>query len=171
MLGAMIRGNGSSPSCRAASGLWAARRWTTGCLWRRCCIATEPGFPGGICRSGLGMGKTCLGVGAAGPKVGSGKRVSSAWPERLRTSTRCSTARWCVLTNPARARKKEGESQALGRSKGGWSTKMHATVDALGHPTGFLLTPGPACDWEGADALRPALEAPTVMADKGYDAD
>ena len=48
---------------------------------------------------------------------------------------------------------------------------MHATVDALGHPTGFLLTPGPACDWEGADALRPALEAPIVMADKGYDAD
>jgi transposase len=48
---------------------------------------------------------------------------------------------------------------------------MQATVDALGHPTGFLLTPGPACDWEGADALRPALEAPIVMADKGYDAD
>jgi transposase len=51
------------------------------------------------------------------------------------------------------------------------STKIHATVDALGNPTGFLLTPGQACDLEGADALLPTLEAPVVIADKGYDAD
>jgi transposase len=41
----------------------------------------------------------------------------------------------------------------------------------LGHPTGFLLTPGQACDWEGADALLPALDAPMVIADQGYDAE
>jgi len=51
------------------------------------------------------------------------------------------------------------------------STKIHATVDALGNPTGFLLTPGQACDLDGADALLPALAAPIVIADKGYDAD
>jgi transposase len=51
------------------------------------------------------------------------------------------------------------------------STKIQATVDALGHPTGFLLTPGQASDREGADALLPVLEAPIVLADKGYDAD
>jgi transposase len=51
------------------------------------------------------------------------------------------------------------------------STKIHATVDALGNPTGFLLTPGQACDLEGADALLPALDASIVIADKGYDAD
>jgi transposase len=51
------------------------------------------------------------------------------------------------------------------------STKIHATVDALGYPTGFLLTPGQACDWDGADVLLPALAAPIVIADKGYDAD
>ena len=61
--------------------------------------------------------------------------------------------------------------QAVGRSKGGLSTKIHATVDALGNPTGFLLTPGQACDLEGADALLPTLAAPIVIADKGYDAD
>jgi transposase len=59
----------------------------------------------------------------------------------------------------------------MGRSKGGLSTKIHATVDALGNPTGFLLTPGQACDLEGADVLLPALAAPVVIADKGYDAD
>ena len=41
----------------------------------------------------------------------------------------------------------------------------------MGNPTGFLLTPGQACDLEGADALLPTLEAPIVIADKGYDAD
>jgi transposase len=51
------------------------------------------------------------------------------------------------------------------------STKIHATVDALGNPTGFLLTPGQACDREGADVLLSVLEAPIVIADKGYDAD
>ena len=59
----------------------------------------------------------------------------------------------------------------IGRSKGGLSTKIHANVDALGNPTSFLLTPGQACDREGADALLPALEAPIIIADKGYDAD
>ena len=33
------------------------------------------------------------------------------------------------------------------------------------------MTPGQACDLEGADALLPGLEAPIVIADKGYDAD
>jgi transposase len=51
------------------------------------------------------------------------------------------------------------------------STKIHATVDALGNPTGFLLTPGQSCDLEGADVLLPTLVAPIVIADKGYDAD
>jgi transposase len=63
------------------------------------------------------------------------------------------------------------QAQAIGRSQGGLSTKIHATVDALGKPTGFLLTPGQACDLEGADVLLSAIDAPIVIADKGYDAD
>lgn len=51
------------------------------------------------------------------------------------------------------------------------STKIHATVDALGNPTGFHLTPGQAADLEGADALLPGTTAETVIADKAYDAD
>ena len=70
-----------------------------------------------------------------------------------------------------RCSKKDGEDQAIGRSKSGLSTKIHATVDALGNPTGFVLTPGQACDLEGADVLLPTLEAQAILADKGYDAD
>lgn len=34
-----------------------------------------------------------------------------------------------------------------------------------------MLTPGQACDLDGADVLLPALEANIVLADKAYDAD
>jgi transposase len=50
-------------------------------------------------------------------------------------------------------------------------TKINATVDALGNPTGFTLTPGQACDLDGADILLPQVEADIVIADKGFDAD
>ena len=51
------------------------------------------------------------------------------------------------------------------------STEIHATCDALGNPTGFLLTAGQAHDLEGADALLPDLQAEQLLADKAYDAD
>ena len=50
------------------------------------------------------------------------------------------------------------------------STKIHATTDALGNPTGFHLTGGEASDLAGADALLSAVAAPILIADKGYDA-
>ena len=51
------------------------------------------------------------------------------------------------------------------------STTIHATVDALGNPTGFALTGGQGSDLAGADELLPEVAAPTVIADKGYDAE
>ncbi|TMK45866.1 MAG: IS5 family transposase [Alphaproteobacteria bacterium] len=71
----------------------------------------------------------------------------------------------------AGAQKKNGEDQAIGRSKGGLSTKIHTLVDALGNPVAFLLTPGQAHDLEGADALLPQMQADTLVADKAFDAD
>ncbi len=52
------------------------------------------------------------------------------------------------------------------------TTKIHATCDALGNPTGFHLTPGEAHDLQGADALLPALlpKVKAFLADKAYDA-
>lgn len=51
------------------------------------------------------------------------------------------------------------------------TTKINATVDALGNPTGFALTPGNAHDLDGADLLLPAVNAEIVIADKAFDAD
>ena len=66
---------------------------------------------------------------------------------------------------------KVGEDQAIGRSRGGLSTKIHALVDALGNPIGFFLTGGEAHDLVGADHLLPSMQADTVIADKAFDAD
>ncbi|MGH6827244.1 IS5 family transposase [Methyloceanibacter sp.] len=70
----------------------------------------------------------------------------------------------------AGAQKKNGD-QAIGRSKGGLSTKIHAMVDALGNPLSFFLTAGQAHDLQGADALLPQMQADTLLADKAFDAD
>lgn len=42
------------------------------------------------------------------------------------------------------------QDQALGRSKGGFTTKVHVMVDALGYPLDFILTGGQA-----AESLNP----------------
>lgn len=41
----------------------------------------------------------------------------------------------------------------------------------MGNPLSFHLTPGQACDLDGADTLLPSLVSDTVLADKAYDAD
>ena len=61
--------------------------------------------------------------------------------------------------------------QAIGRSRGGLSTKIHTLVDALGNPIGFHLTGGEVHDLVGADELLPDMQANTLIADKAFDAD
>ena len=77
----------------------------------------------------------------------------------------------CGPTSTAPAPPKKHEDQAIGRSKGGLSTKIHALVDALGNPLSFLLTAGQVHDLAGADALLPQMRANVLIADKAFDAD
>jgi transposase len=77
----------------------------------------------------------------------------------------------CAPISTASAPKKADEDQAIGRSRGGLSTKIHALVDALGNPICFFLTGGEVHDLAGADALLPAMAAETLIADKAFDAD
>ena len=76
-----------------------------------------------------------------------------------------------MLLSAARARKKPDQDEAIGRSRGGLSTKIHALVDALGNPVGFCLTGGQAVDLAGADHLLPSMKADMLIADKTFDAD
>ena len=67
-----------------------------------------------------------------------------------------------------RSAKKHGH-QALGRSRGGFSTKIHLATDALGNALRFILTGGERNDITQAEALIEKLAAKALIADKGYD--
>ena len=86
-------------------------------------------------------------------------------------------------------RRKKGDPEepndhALGRSRGGFSTKIHLLCDADGNPLHFHLTPGQAHEssvldtlLEGADANlfdedgKPVAWPVAIAGDKGYRAD
>jgi transposase len=68
-----------------------------------------------------------------------------------------------------RRTKKHG-AQSLGRSRGGFSTKIHLATDALGNALRFILTGGERNDITQAEWLVAGLAADYVIADKGYDA-
>ena len=66
--------------------------------------------------------------------------------------------------------KKDSRAQeALGRSKGGFTTKIHALVDGLGNSLKFILTAGQRHDITQAEALTENVSNSTLVADKGYD--
>lgn len=64
-------------------------------------------------------------------------------------------------------------AEALGRSRGGFTTKLHARCDGKGRPLGFVLTPGQAHDVQGFGPLFRMIgdRIAALLADKGYDAD
>jgi len=68
---------------------------------------------------------------------------------------------------------KDGNTKhALGRSKGGFTTKIHALCDGLGNPLKFILTPGQRNDiTQAPELIKDIEEDSTVLADKGYDSD
>ena len=69
-----------------------------------------------------------------------------------------------------RRAKKEGE-QSLGRSRCGFSTKIHLATDALGNALRFIVTGGERNDITQAEALVKDLCAEYLIADKGYDSE
>lgn len=68
-----------------------------------------------------------------------------------------------------RQKKTDQAIEAVGKSKGGQSTKIHATCDALGNPIKFILTAGQASEYGQANALIEGFAADFIIADKGYD--
>lgn len=54
---------------------------------------------------------------------------------------------------------------------GGWTTKIHAAVDALGNPLRIIVTVGQRTDITEAEDLLADYETDAVLADRGYDAD
>jgi len=67
-------------------------------------------------------------------------------------------------------RKRGDQTQAIGRSRGGRTTKIHAVVDGSGRPIAFEITPGQLGDVRAALALLgPLPPAALCAADTAYD--
>ena len=62
------------------------------------------------------------------------------------------------------------ESQAIGRSRGGLTTKIVALTDALGNLVRFVLLPGQRYDTIGVAPLIEGVEFGGLIADKAFDA-
>jgi transposase len=74
----------------------------------------------------------------------------------------------------------DAEAEALGRSRGGFSTKFHVRVEGGGKPLTFVVTPGQRHDSMALESLmeqgavprvgggRPRLRPRRVVGDKGY---
>ena len=68
------------------------------------------------------------------------------------------------------AHEKNGE-QAIDRSRGGLTTKIHVLVDGLGNPVEVMLTPGQVHDLTCAEPLLEGVDPEASIGDKAYDAD
>lgn len=69
-------------------------------------------------------------------------------------------------------RKRGAKAQAIGISRGGQTTKVHALTDTLGRPVALHVTAGNVSDITMAETLLAEVDdCRYVLADKGYDSD
>lgn len=61
------------------------------------------------------------------------------------------------------------KDEAIGLSRGGFSTKIHVAVDSVGRPVRLMLSPGEAHDITRAAELIKGLKSQFVIGDKAYD--
>src|SRR5215207_933759 len=108
------------------------------------------------------------------PPLGEGRRVRA----RLRMPVRRTGLRIRPDRRHHRHRPPEGEwrkrgtqNQAIGRSRGGLTTKIVALADALGNLVRFVLLPGQRHDTVGVPPLIEGLDFNALLGDKAFDVD
>ena len=105
----------------------------------------------------------------ARPVAGDLRRAGKLWraadggDDRQHRSARPSRRQW---------RKRGERGQAIGRSRGGRTTKIHALIDGAGRPLAFRLSGGNIADIAlAAPLLQDTAPSAWLIGDKGYDAD
>ena len=137
--------------CLGVKGTWAARRKIIDCLSRPFSTDLELGVPGVIYPSGLAIGKRSSTFQPVGEERGFRGHLQTVG-QRSRNEYMIIDATIVRAINTAPVREKNG-AQAIGRSRGGLTTKIHVLVDALGNPFRLMLTPGQDHDLTGAEPL------------------
>ncbi|SMH38034.1 transposase, IS4 family [Azospirillum lipoferum] len=72
----------------------------------------------------------------------------------------------CISTAPAQG---GTQAQAIGRSRGGLTTKILAVADALGNLVRFIPLPGQRHDSVGVAPVLKGIEFSALLADKAFD--
>src|SRR6266513_1265739 len=105
--------------------------------------------------------------------VGCGIRdAGGPWASRRRGT--CHRFHDCAGAPTCRRRKRGNQNrEALGRSRGGFSTKIHLRTNGKGNPLTFDVTGGEAHEVKGYDALMQLheIDPAKLIGDKGYDSD
>jgi len=128
------------------------------------CIGIVQVFRGETYQNALGILESCILALAVGLEQAYGRKFLKCYHMKVIMNMPCWIQPLCALINTA----PEKKEQAIGRSKGGLSIKIHARTDALGNPTGFYLTAGQAHDLNGADVLLDLSLSQTWLMDKAY---
>ncbi|MBX2808663.1 MAG: transposase, partial [Cellvibrionaceae bacterium] len=68
-----------------------------------------------------------------------------------------------------RTKKETQSEEGLGRSKGGFTSKIHMISDALGMPLAFCITGGEGADCSQAIGLLESFKYEYALMDKAYD--
>jgi transposase len=150
----------------------AGKPKTTAAFSKRFISSPSRTFAGALCRSASVRGIACGDASIGWARLASSKPSSTRsrlWVQRpspsdVRLHRR---ARACVGGRSKRGQ----EGQALGRSRGGFTTKIHAKSDASGDIIAFDLTAGQAFDGRHFDVLLdigPDIQPRAVICDKGY---
>ena len=112
------------------------------------------------------------------PSLGRQRRLGCdpGGARRQRTGRRDSADDRCdhrACASLRRRRKGGDERNALGRSRGGFSTKINARTNAEGLPIGIVITPGQAHDVTAVPALMHDIDCDPeqMLGDKGYDSE
>ena len=104
--------------------------------------------------SGLGQGQGVLGVDAQVPH----RALELGMAEQ-------------DLHQQGEWRKGGTQTQAIGRSRGGLTTKIVALADALGNLVRFVLLPGQRHDTVGVPPLIEGMDFEALLGDKAFDVD
>ena len=153
----------------------AMRSWTNGQeqspFCRRSSLDRQDG--GAVARSAGTLRQLELGVPAVQPLVQTWRVAAFVRGVGGRSRPGACVARiqYCPSASTCRRRKRGVNNEALGRSRGGWTTKIHVAVNGHGQPIRFSLTGGERHDITEAETLLQNLSPDYVIADKGYDSD
>ena len=127
-----------------------------------------------LCRKFMGIGIPSIDVLADGVTLGSLKNFMniSMMPVRYLHSSLIQRLSGLIHLQRVPLKKNDGQGdEALGRSPGGFTTKLHAAVSDTFLPLCFILTGGARHDVTQASALIAGYTCDTVIADAAYDSD